>query len=60
MKIVAARHAAGCSDYFHLQQTGQCAARWEGFDRDAVLSTIPAQRTKMREEHRVPLSKQGP
>jgi len=31
------------------------AARWAEFDREAALWTIPPERMKMREEHRVPL-----
>lgn len=34
-------------------------ARWAEFDLKAALWTIPAERMKMREEHRVPLSKQA-
>ena len=34
-------------------------ARWAEFDLDAALWTIPAQRMKMRVEHRVPLSTQA-
>lgn len=34
-------------------------ARWVEFDRKVALWTIPAERMKMREEHRVPLSKQA-
>lgn len=34
-------------------------ARWVEFDSKAALWTIPAERMKMREEHRVPLSKQA-
>ena len=34
-------------------------ARWEEFDLDAALWTIPAERMKMRSEHRVPLSRQA-
>ena len=31
------------------------AARWSEFDLDATVWTIPAERTKMRREHRIPL-----
>jgi integrase len=34
-------------------------ARWAEFDLDAALWTIPAERMKMRSEHRVPLSRQA-
>ena len=34
-------------------------AVWEEFDLDAALWIIPAQRMKMRSEHRVPLSRQA-
>jgi integrase len=34
-------------------------ARWSEFDLDAALWTIPAERMKMRAEHRVPLSRQA-
>lgn len=34
-------------------------ARWAEFDLDAALWTIPAERMKMRHEHRVPLSRQA-
>ncbi len=34
-------------------------ARWAEFDLDAALWVIPAERMKMRTEHRVPLSKQA-
>ena len=34
-------------------------AVWEEFDLDAALWTIPAERMKMRSEHRVPLSRQA-
>ena len=34
-------------------------ARWAEFDLDAALWTIPAERMKMRAEHRVPLSRQA-
>lgn len=34
-------------------------ARWEEFDRQAALWIIPAERMKMRTEHRVPLSRQA-
>ncbi|GKS74221.1 tyrosine-type recombinase/integrase [Acidovorax sp. SUPP950] len=34
-------------------------ARWAEIDRAAALWTIPAERMKMREEHRVPLSRQA-
>ena len=34
-------------------------ARWAEFDLKAALWTIPAERMKMREEHRVPLSQQA-
>lgn len=34
-------------------------ARWTEFDRDAALWVIPAERMKMRNEHRVPLSRQA-
>lgn len=34
-------------------------ARWVEFDLDAALWTIPAERMKMRAEHRVPLSRQA-
>lgn len=34
-------------------------ARWAEFDLDAALWTIPAERMKMRAEHRVPLSLQA-
>ena len=34
-------------------------ARWAEFDLDAALWTIPAERMKMRTEHRVPLSRQA-
>lgn len=34
-------------------------ARWAEFDLKAALWTIPPERMKMREEHRVPLSKQA-
>lgn len=35
------------------------SARWVGIDRKAALWTIPSERMKMREEHRVSLSKQA-
>lgn len=35
------------------------AAEWSEFDLDAAVWAIPAQRTKMRRIHRVPLSKQA-
>nr|WP_281374278.1 site-specific integrase [Sphingobium fontiphilum] len=34
-------------------------ARWEEIDLDAALWTIPAEKTKMRKPHRVPLSRQA-
>ncbi len=34
-------------------------ARWEEFDLEAALWIIPAERMKMRHEHRVPLSRQA-
>lgn len=34
-------------------------ARWAEVDMDAALWTIPAERMKMRQEHRVPLSRQA-
>jgi integrase len=34
-------------------------ARWAEFDLDAALWVIPAERMKMRTEHRVPLSRQA-
>lgn len=34
-------------------------ARWAEIDRKAALWTIPAERMKMRQEHRVPLSRQA-
>lgn len=34
-------------------------ARWAEFDLDAALWVIPAERMKMRHEHRVPLSRQA-
>ena len=34
-------------------------ARWAEFDLDAALWIIPAERMKMRAEHRVPLSRQA-
>ncbi|HRL98304.1 MAG TPA: tyrosine-type recombinase/integrase, partial [Acidovorax sp.] len=34
-------------------------ARWAEFDTDAALWVIPAERMKMRAEHRVPLSRQA-
>ena len=34
-------------------------ARWEEVDLDGALWTIPAEKTKMRKEHRVPLSRQA-
>lgn len=34
-------------------------ARWAEFDLDGALWTIPAERMKMRAEHRVPLSRQA-
>ena len=34
-------------------------ARWAEFDLEAALWTIPAERMKMRTEHRVPLSRQA-
>jgi integrase len=34
-------------------------ARWQEFDLDAATWTIPAARTKMRREHRVPLPRQA-
>jgi integrase len=34
-------------------------ARWAEFDLDAAVWTIPAERMKMRTEHRVPLSRQA-
>ncbi|MEM1381990.1 MAG: site-specific integrase, partial [Pseudomonadota bacterium] len=34
-------------------------ARWEEFDLDAAVWTIPASRMKMRRPHRVPLSDQA-
>lgn len=34
-------------------------ARWAEIDMDAALWTIPAERMKMRQEHRVPLSSQA-
>lgn len=34
-------------------------ARWEEVDLDAALWTIPAAKTKMRKDHRVPLSRQA-
>lgn len=33
-------------------------ARWEEFDLEGALWTIPAEKTKMRKAHRVPLSRQ--
>lgn len=35
------------------------AARWEEFDLDDAIWRIPAERTKMRREHRVPLARQA-
>jgi integrase len=35
------------------------AAQWSEFDLDKAIWTIPALRTKMRREHRVPLSRQA-
>lgn len=34
-------------------------ARWSEFDLDRAIWTIPAERTKMRREHHVPLSRQA-
>lgn len=34
-------------------------ARWEEIDMDAAVWTIPAEKTKMRKDHRVPLSRQA-
>lgn len=34
-------------------------ARWDEIDLDAAVWTIPAERMKMRQEHRVPLSRQA-
>lgn len=34
-------------------------ARWEEFDLEAAVWTIPAEKAKMRKPHRVPLSKQA-
>jgi len=34
-------------------------AEWEEFDLDGALWTIPADKTKMRKDHRVPLSRQA-
>lgn len=34
-------------------------ARWDEFDTEAAVWTIPAERMKMRTEHRVPLSRQA-
>ena len=34
-------------------------ARWEEIDLDGALWTIPAEKTKMRKDHRVPLSRQA-
>ena len=34
-------------------------ARWEDFDLDSAMLTIPAERMKTGREHRVPLSKQA-
>ena len=34
-------------------------ARWEEIDLDGALWTIPASKTKMRKDHRVPLSRQA-
>jgi integrase len=34
-------------------------AQWEEIDLDAAVWTIPASKTKMRKEHRVPLSRQA-
>ncbi|MGE3692123.1 MAG: tyrosine-type recombinase/integrase [Novosphingobium sp.] len=34
-------------------------ARWDEIDLDGALWTIPAEKTKMRKEHRVPLSRQA-
>lgn len=33
--------------------------KWENLDLDAAVWTIPAEQTKMRREHRVPLSRQA-
>lgn len=39
---------------------GECRlARWDEIDFDDKLSTIPAERTKMRREHKIPLSRQA-
>lgn len=39
---------------------GECRlARWNEFDLQANIWTIPAERTKMRREHKVPLSRQA-
>jgi integrase len=35
------------------------AAKWSEFDLDTAIWTIPAERTKMRRAHRVPLSRQA-
>jgi len=35
------------------------AAEWQEFDLDAAVWTVPAQRTKMRRPHNVPLSRQA-
>lgn len=35
------------------------AAEWSEFDLDAACWTIPAERTKMKEQHKVPLPKQA-
>lgn len=34
-------------------------ARWDEVDMDAAMWTIPAERMKMRQEHRIPLSRQA-
>ena len=34
-------------------------AKWAEFDRDAAIWTVPAERMKNRQEHRVPLSQQA-
>lgn len=41
------------------QTRGVRGARWVELDRKEALWTIPAERMTMREEHRVPLSKQA-
>ena len=53
------RHALRLAPHVFVRPGELRHAEWAEFDLDAAIWTIPASRTKMRKEHRVPLSRQA-